>query len=167
MLDIDRRAFVAGVGIGALQISGCKPATNYESVADIGRALGSDLNIPEATGTAMAGRARRLVGNLAVVLSGLSDGQSVQLAHAPGKHGSWLLRGVPESEAILANATAFLCARAAARLGEIGASFRWYSGCSFGGATAHLFRGSKSAVFLVTRAVPEHIVPKRLDIVIA
>ncbi len=167
MLDIDRRSFVAGVGFGALPIAGCQPATAHASIADIGLVLGSSLNIPKATGTAMAGRARRLVGSSGVVLSGSSDGHSVQLVHPPGKHGSWLLRGAPESEAILANATAFLCERAAARLGEIGASFRWYSGCSFGGATAHLFRGNKSAVFLVTRTVPEHIVPKRLDIVIA
>lgn len=167
MLDIDRRSFVAGVGIGALPISGCQPAVAQISVTDIGLMLGSGLNISEATGAAMAGRARRFVGRSGAILSGSPDGQSVQVVHAPSKHGSWLLRGVPGSETILACATAFLCERATDRLAEIGASFRWYSGCSFGGATAHLFRGSKSAVFLVTRAVPEHIVPKRLDIVIA
>ena len=167
MLDIDRRSFVAGVGLGALPISADQPVTSKALIADFGQMLCSCLEIPAATAVAMAGRARRLVGTSGAVLTGAADGQKVQLSQMPGKQGTWLLRGVPDSETILANATALLCERASGRLGEIGVSFRWYSGCSFGGATAHLFRGGKSAVFLVTHTVPTHIVPKRLDIVMA
>ena len=165
MLDVDRRSFVAGIGLSPLPIPTGSHPEPRASISNVAELLVERLDLSASTAAAMAGRARRFVGASGTVLSGASDGQRVQLSH--GYSGIWVLRGVPASEEILADATAFLCSRAAHRVCGLAASFRWYSGCSFGGATAHLFRGSKSAVFLVTRAVPAKIVPGRLDVVMA
>lgn len=167
MLDVDRRSFVAGMGMTTLPVSVSAMAQPHVLFADIGDFLGERLRLSAATASAMMSRALRFTGTTGAVLVGSSDGTQVELSHDTAHRGSWLLRGVPASDAILADAVAFACPRATEQLFRPGVSFRWFSGCSFGGATAHLFRGNKSALFLVTRGSPAAAQPKRLDVVVA
>lgn len=167
MIDVDRRSFVAGIGIGTLPVSVTDPLRMRGATTEIADHIEKRLALSAQTVAAMTSRARRFVSGSGDLLVGSSDGRTVELAHDSRFKGSWLLRGVPESHEILAGATAFLCDRAIDRLFGLSASFRWYSGCCFGGAAGNLFRGAKSSVFLVTRALPANVVPRRLDIVMA
>lgn len=166
MLDVDRRAFVAGMSVSTLPVSAGTNTLSNIPVSDIGRLLGERLDVSAATASAMESRALRFTGATGALLIGASDGERVVLARDSSRHGNWLMRGVAGSERVLANATAFACHRATEQLERAGMSFRWFSGCSFGGATAHLFRGNKSSLFLITRATPAVVQPRRLDIVL-
>jgi hypothetical protein len=166
MLDVDRRSFVAGIGISTLPVPALATQQASQQRPDIPKYLEDGLNLSVSTSAAMASRARCFTGDFATILAGSSDGIHVEHANNPARHGRWLLRGETLSDTLLANAMAFVCPIAQAQLERASASFRWYSGCSFGGATAHLFRGSKSALFLVTRTPPKGFQAKRLDIVL-
>lgn len=166
MLDIDRRSFVAGMGMSTLPVPlGAKMQADA-SLGDLRQLLGDRLGLSAATASAMASRALRFTGTTGALLLGSFDGERVELSHDSGHHGTWLLRGVAGSQRLLADAIGFACPRAAGQLGGIGVSFRWFSGCSFGAATAHLFRANKSSLFLVTRASPAKVQPRRLDVVL-
>lgn len=166
MLDVDRRSFVAGISLSSLPIPAGASINVALPHADIAALLRRQLGLSHGTADAMASRAQRFVGNSCTVLTGASNGQDVELGQAANRSGSWLLRGVAASEAHLADAVGFACPRAAGQLGGVGASFRWFSGCSFGAATAHLFLGNKSSLFVVTHAQRASVIPKRLDIVL-
>ena len=164
MLDIDRRSFLAGVSVSTLPVPALALRQIKAPLRDVSRLLEGRLGLSEATATAMAARARRFTGGFTAILVGSSDGKAVKFNHDLDRQGHWLLRGLANYDWLLADATAFACDRAQAQLYGSGASFRWFSGCSFGSATAHLFRGNKSALFLVTRAA-QAAQPRRLDVV--
>lgn len=165
MLDVDRRSFVAGMGLSSLPIPANASINFTLPHADVAALLRKQLGLSRGTADAMASRVQRFVGHSGTVLTGASNGQGFQLGQEADRSGSWLLRGIAASEAHLADAVGFACPRAAGQLGGVGSTFRWFSGCSFGAATAHLFRGNKSSLFVVTRAQRDSVIPKRLDIV--
>lgn len=165
MLDVDRRSFVAGMGLSSLPIPITASVKFALQPADLAALLRKQLGLSCGTADAMASRAPRFVGGSGTVLTGASNGKDVELGEAVDRSGSWLLRGIAASEVHLADAVGIACPRAAGQFGGLGASFRWFSGCSFGAATAHLFRGNKSSLFVITRAQRDSVIPKRLDIV--
>jgi len=167
MLDVDRRSFVSGIVISTLPVPALATTDAHLSPEECSELLADRLGMAAATMTAMTRRAQRFTGESTAMLMGSADGTKVELLRTSSRTGTWLIRGNDVSQALLADATAFICERAQTQLAGPGASFRWFSGCSFGGASAHLFRGNKSALFLVTRAAPKTVQPKRLDIVFA
>lgn len=162
---VDRRSFVAGFGMSSLPISTEAAIKNTVVPGDLAKFLQDFQGLSSGTATAMASRAERLIGDRCSILIGDVNGLDVEFTQQMERRRNWLLRGVPSSEALLANAVGLACTRASEQLNRTRSSFRWFSGCSFGSAAAHLFRGNKSKLLVVMRGHPENAGLARLDVV--
>lgn len=165
-MRVDRRSFVAGMGVSTLPLpvyAGAYPHHPAPTIAAYNLLI-DRLALSTATAEAMMGRARRLTGAAGLVFFGSPDGSEFKLLHAESRTGTWLLRGQSDGRELLSDAVAFACERASDKLLQGSAYFRWFSGCSFSGYGAHLFRGHKSAMFVVSRAY-SNLSGSRLDIV--
>ncbi|TXI48865.1 MAG: hypothetical protein E6Q50_09225 [Lysobacter sp.] len=172
-MDIDRRSFLSGMAISGtaigMAISGwtVPVAAQAPTITPITLApllLRDRLGLSAATAQAMYGRARRFSGSTCIMLLGGADGHSVELSDDTIHQGAWHLRGISSGHILLADAIGFACERSREHILQAKVSYRWFSGCTFGGATAHLFRGLNSTIFLVTRA-DSSTPPSRLDVV--
>ena len=126
--------------------------------------LRSKLGLTGANAEAMAVRAHRLLKSPAALLVGDRTGSTVEVIEWTSRQREWMLRAPHGCDMVLADAVGLGCSGATALIAGGGASLRWFSSCSFGGAAGHLLRHARGTVFLVTSPYGR-VPPKRVDIV--
>lgn len=111
---------------------------------------------------AMGARAFSLLDQPAAVLLGDSCGETVEIVESGQHRRPWRVRADQSCDVSLSNAVGLATRFSAAAASTGASSLRWFSSCTFGGATGHVLRQARGTVFLVTIGACQ-VAPKRID----